>query len=142
MLKHIRDRRDLTSSFYNQVPSILWLFVTEFGLETPCPFNYCLASFSMVRLFWLWFITQVVSSSKWPSDSIWKFDWRCLGISRSNSLPWCFHFWLSTNMYRNLEHVVQGNGFIFHKFLSRTFKVQVGVLVGGDDNNRGREGKK
>lgn len=124
------------------MPNISWHFVIEFGLEAPSPFNYYHRSFSMMRLFCLWLISQMVSSCRWPSDSIWKFDWWCLSISRSNSLPWCFHCWLSTNMYRRLEHVVQGNGFIFHKFLYIEHLKYVLGYLGGKDDNKNREGEK
>lgn len=41
-----------------EVLNISWLFVIESGLEAPCPFNYCLPSFSFVSLLPLFDITD------------------------------------------------------------------------------------
>lgn len=124
-----------------EVLNISWLFVIESGLEfLPLALSITVFHHSLLWVCCLCLILQMVSSCWWPSDSVWKFDWWCLSISRSNSLPWCFHFWLSTNMYRKLEHVVQGDGFTFHKFLFRMFKVCVRVFW-GEDANKDRKGR-
>lgn len=122
-----------------QVLNISYTFVTEFGLEGPCPFNYCLLLFSIENLFCLWFVTQMGSSCRWPSNNIWKFNWWCLSVSRSNSLPWCFHIWLSTNMYKRLEHVVQGTSSILSFVIEHAKYIWEYLGRKGDNKDREKE---
>lgn len=70
----------------------------------------------------LWLTVQVVASRQWPSEHVWKLNWRRPGVRGGHSLPRGLHLWLSEHVHPRLEQVVQGWTLHLGNFLFKLFR--------------------